>query len=59
MEQPRRAGARPQRAELIAALSLAIDLGLGLPLEHMLRSCIIAMRLADLLGADAETRETA
>jgi HD-GYP domain-containing protein (c-di-GMP phosphodiesterase class II) len=59
MEQPRQAGARPQRAELIAALSLAIDLGLGLPLEHMLRSCILAMRLADLLGADAETRETA
>ena len=59
MEQPTRATIRPQRAELIAALSLAIDLGLGLPLEHMLRSCVIAMRLADLLGTDAETRETA
>src|ERR1700710_991061 len=59
MEQPYRATLRPQRAELIAALSLAIDLGLGLPLEHMLRSCVIAMRLADLLDADAETRATA
>jgi len=49
----------PRRAELIAALSLAIDLGLGLPLEHMLRSCWIAMRLADLVGAGAADRETA
>jgi len=41
---------RPRRAELLAALSLAIDLGLGQPLEHMLRSCLIAMQLADLVG---------
>jgi len=51
--------ARVQRAELLAALSLAIDLGLGLPLEHMLRSCSIAMRLADLVGASDEDREVA
>jgi HD-GYP domain-containing protein (c-di-GMP phosphodiesterase class II) len=50
---------RPRRAELLAALSLAIDLGLGQPLEHMLRSCLIAMGLADLVGADAVERETA
>jgi HD-GYP domain-containing protein (c-di-GMP phosphodiesterase class II) len=59
MTQRSGAPARPRRAELIAALSLAIDLGLGLPLEHMLRSCWIAMRLADLVGADAVDRETA
>jgi HD-GYP domain-containing protein (c-di-GMP phosphodiesterase class II) len=52
-------GGRPRRAELLAALSLAIDLGLGQPLEHMLRSCLIAMKLADLVGADAVDRETA
>ncbi|MGN6742145.1 MAG: hypothetical protein ACTHJL_02450, partial [Amnibacterium sp.] len=50
---------RAERAEVIAALSLAIDLGLGLPLEHMLRSCLIAMRLAELVGASAEDRQTA
>ena len=50
---------RPRRAELLAALSLAIDLGLGQPLEHMLRSCLIAMGLADLVGADALERDTA
>jgi hypothetical protein len=35
---------------LLAALSLAIDLGLGQPMEHMLRSSLIATRLADRLG---------
>jgi HD-GYP domain-containing protein (c-di-GMP phosphodiesterase class II) len=34
-------------AELIAALSLGIDLGFGQPMEHVLRQCIIALRLAD------------
>jgi hypothetical protein len=33
--------------------SLAIDLGPGQPLEHMLRSCLIAMTIAALVGADA------
>ncbi len=36
----------PRRAEVLAALSLAIDLGLGQPMEHMLRSALIATRLA-------------
>ena len=31
----------PRRAELLAALSLAIDLGLGQPMAHLLRSCIL------------------
>jgi len=52
-------GGRPRRAELLAALSLAIDLGLGQPLEPMLRSCLIAMKLADLVGADTVERDTA
>lgn len=40
---------------MIAALSLATDLGTGLPLEHGLQSTLIAMRLGEQLGIDAET----
>src|SRR6476620_10134293 len=47
---------RPRRAEVVAALSLALDLGLGQPMEHMLRSAIIACRVATLLGLDAQQR---
>jgi HD-GYP domain-containing protein (c-di-GMP phosphodiesterase class II) len=46
---------RVRTAEVIAALSLATDLGTGLPLEHGLDSTLVAMRLAGLLGVDAET----
>ncbi|MGK3201493.1 HD domain-containing phosphohydrolase [Amycolatopsis sp. MEPSY49] len=48
----------PRRAEVLAALSLAIDLGLGQPMEHMLRSALIATRLADRLGLDDDQRGT-
>ena len=43
-------------AELIAALSLATDLGLGQPMEHVLRSCRISLRVADDLGLDEDER---
>jgi HD-GYP domain-containing protein (c-di-GMP phosphodiesterase class II) len=43
-------------AELVAALSLGIDLGFGQPMEHVLRQCLIALRLADRLGLDEEQR---
>jgi HD-GYP domain-containing protein (c-di-GMP phosphodiesterase class II) len=43
-------------SELIAALSFSTDLALGQPMEHVLRSCLIALRLADLLGLDGEER---
>ena len=46
---------RVPAAELIAALSLATDLGLGIELEHGLRSTLFAMRLAERLGVDHET----
>lgn len=39
-------------AELIASLSLATDLGLGLPQEHVLRQTVIATRLARRAGLD-------
>jgi HD-GYP domain-containing protein (c-di-GMP phosphodiesterase class II) len=43
-------------AELVAALCLATDLGMGFPFEHGLHSTLIAVRLADRLGVDTETR---
>ncbi|WP_460567701.1 HD domain-containing phosphohydrolase [Humibacter soli] len=52
-EQPARP---PRRVEVLASLSVAIDLGLGQPAEHMLRSCVIACRLADRLCLTEEQR---
>jgi HD-GYP domain-containing protein (c-di-GMP phosphodiesterase class II) len=53
--QAARDGERPIRAaELVAALSLATDLGTGQPLEHALRTAVLAVRLGELAGASAE-----
>src|SRR3954451_14901475 len=41
-------------AEVVGALSLATDLGTGQPLEHALRTAVLAIRLADLAGASTE-----
>jgi len=46
---------RVRTAEIIAGLSLATDLALGVPLEYGLRSTLIAMRLCERLGVDPET----
>ena len=43
-------------AELVAALSLGIDLGFGQPMEHVLRQCMIALRLAERAGLDEQQR---
>lgn len=43
-------------AELVAALSLGVDLGFGQPMEHVLRQCVISLRLADRLGLDDHGR---
>ena len=43
-------------AELLAALSLGIDLGFSQPMEHMLRQCLIALRLAERRGLDDQER---
>jgi HD-GYP domain-containing protein (c-di-GMP phosphodiesterase class II) len=49
------AGERPIRAaEVVGALSLATDLGTGQPLEHALRTAILAVRLGELAGASAQ-----
>jgi HD-GYP domain-containing protein (c-di-GMP phosphodiesterase class II) len=52
---------RPDRvearlAELVAALSLGIDLGFGQPMEHILRQCLIALRMAEGIGLDEHER---
>jgi len=48
----------PRRAEVLAGLSVAIDLGLGQPAEHMLGAAVIACRLADRAGLAEERRAT-
>jgi HD-GYP domain-containing protein (c-di-GMP phosphodiesterase class II) len=46
---------RPIRAaELVGALSLATDLGTGQPLEHALRTAVLAVRLGELAGASTK-----
>jgi HD-GYP domain-containing protein (c-di-GMP phosphodiesterase class II) len=45
-------------AELVAALSLGIDLGFGQPMEHVLRQCLIALRLAERLELPEPERVT-
>jgi HD-GYP domain-containing protein (c-di-GMP phosphodiesterase class II) len=43
-------------AELVAALSLGVDLGFGQPMEHVLRQTLIALRLAERAGLDEQAR---
>jgi HD-GYP domain-containing protein (c-di-GMP phosphodiesterase class II) len=43
-------------AELVAAFSLATDLGMGQPMEHVLRSWLIAVRLGERLDLGPEAR---
>jgi len=43
-------------AELLAALSLGVDLGFGQPMEHVMRQCWIALRLAEHLDLDEADR---
>ena len=53
VDQPIRA------AELVGAISLATDLGTGQPLEHALRTAVLAVRLGELAGASpAELTDT-
>lgn len=39
-------------AEVMAALSLTADLGMGQPMEFGLRSCLLAVHLGDAMGMD-------
>jgi HD-GYP domain-containing protein (c-di-GMP phosphodiesterase class II) len=48
--------AQVRLAELVAALSLGIDLGFSQPMEHVLRQCLIALRVAERAGLDERAR---
>lgn len=48
---------QPSKAEILAALSMALDLVEGQPEGHAIRSCAIALRLADSVGLAAEDRD--
>lgn len=41
-------------SELVACLALATDLGMGQPLEHAFRTCILAMTVGESLGLTPE-----
>ena len=54
MEQPPNPPVR--LAELVATLSLVSDLGMGRPMERVLRQTVVAMRLADIAGVGDDIR---
>jgi HD-GYP domain-containing protein (c-di-GMP phosphodiesterase class II) len=51
-----RTGDRVDLAALVAAVSLAADLASGVTLEHGLRTCLLATRLAERAGLDGAAR---
>ncbi len=53
--QPRDASSL-RLAELIGAMSLAVDLGLGQPTEHVLRASLLGLRIAERIGLGEEER---
>lgn len=50
-QQTDRSGVR--QAEIVAALSIATDLGTGHPIERALRACLLSVSLGDALGLGA------
>ena len=57
MSAQRQDAERVRAAELISALCLASDLGMGFPFGHGLQTALIALRLADRLGVDETTAQ--
>jgi HD-GYP domain-containing protein (c-di-GMP phosphodiesterase class II) len=53
---PSLAGSEVRLAELVASMSLATDLGLGQPMEHVLRSCVLGLRIGEDLGLGESER---
>ena len=51
MDTPREIEQPIRAAEVVGALSLATDLGTGQPLEHAMRTAVLAVRLGELAGA--------
>jgi HD-GYP domain-containing protein (c-di-GMP phosphodiesterase class II) len=44
-------------SELLGVLSFGVDLGMGQPMEHVLRQCLIALRMAEKIGLAAGDME--
>src|SRR5829696_4707794 len=58
-DEPSQCAEQVRAAEVIGALCLATDLGMGFPFEHGLQSTLAATRLADRLGVDPATASQA
>lgn len=58
-DEPSQGAEQVRAAEVIGALCLATDLGMGFPFEHGLQSTLVATRLADRLGVDPATASQA
>lgn len=54
--EPAGDGDEIRAVEVVASLSLATDLSMGFPFEHGLHGTLLALRLADAVGADEDTR---
>jgi HD-GYP domain-containing protein (c-di-GMP phosphodiesterase class II) len=54
MSNPDLASGSVRRAELIATLSLGVDVGLGIEMEDSLRVCVASTRIAAALGFEGE-----
>ncbi|MGH2498502.1 MAG: HD domain-containing phosphohydrolase, partial [Candidatus Limnocylindria bacterium] len=54
-DEPSQAGEPVRAAEVIGALCLATDLGMGFPFEHGLHTTLVASRLAESRGVDPAT----
>lgn len=50
---------RVRLAELVATISLGTDLGLGQPMEHVIRHTLVSLRMAELLELDLAERTVA
>src|SRR6185312_16312040 len=44
-------------SELLGVLSFGADLGMGQPMEHVLRQCLIGLGLADRIGLEDDDRD--
>jgi HD-GYP domain-containing protein (c-di-GMP phosphodiesterase class II)/DNA-binding CsgD family transcriptional regulator len=46
-----------QLSELLGVLSFGVDLGMGQPMEHVLRQCLIALGLAERIGLSEDEKD--
>jgi HD-GYP domain-containing protein (c-di-GMP phosphodiesterase class II) len=51
-------GGRPRLAEVVAILAMATDLGLGLPMEHAVRACLLSTEIGRRAGLGREELST-